>query len=179
MPDFDYQLVVIGSGPGGYVAAIRASQLGLKTAIVEKDKTLGGTCLNVGCIPSKALLASTEYLHFAKERFAAHGIIAGEIKGTIVHEDTDLVAIKDVNPQAPLHVLIMPRQHIATINDLTPEHDALVGSMFRVAAALARKHGYAERGYRTVFNCGREAGQSVFHIHLHLLAGREMTWPPG
>ena len=80
MPDFDYQLVVIGSGPGGYVAAIRASQLGLKTAIVEKDKTLGGTCLNVGCIPSKALLASSEYLHFAKERFAAHGIIAGEIK---------------------------------------------------------------------------------------------------
>jgi dihydrolipoamide dehydrogenase len=80
MPDFDYQLVVIGSGPGGYVAAIRASQLGLKTAIVEKDKTLGGTCLNVGCIPSKALLASTEYLHFAQERFAAHGILAGEIK---------------------------------------------------------------------------------------------------
>lgn len=80
MPDFDYQLVVIGSGPGGYVAAIRASQLGLKTAIVEKDKTLGGTCLNVGCIPSKALLASSEHLHFAKERFAAHGIITGEIK---------------------------------------------------------------------------------------------------
>jgi dihydrolipoamide dehydrogenase len=80
MPDFDYQLVVIGSGPGGYVAAIRASQLGLKTAIVEKDKTLGGTCLNVGCIPSKALLASTEHLHFAKERFAAHGIITGDIK---------------------------------------------------------------------------------------------------
>jgi dihydrolipoamide dehydrogenase len=80
MPDFDYQLVVIGSGPGGYVAAIRASQLGLKTAIVEKDKTLGGTCLNVGCIPSKALLASSEYLHFAQERFAAHGIITGGIR---------------------------------------------------------------------------------------------------
>jgi dihydrolipoamide dehydrogenase len=80
MPDFDYQLVVIGSGPGGYVAAIRASQLGLETAIVEKEKTLGGTCLNVGCIPSKALLASTEHLHFAKERFAAHGIITGDIK---------------------------------------------------------------------------------------------------
>jgi dihydrolipoamide dehydrogenase len=80
MPDFEYQLVVIGSGPGGYVAAIRAAQLGLKTVIVEKDKTLGGTCLNVGCIPSKALLASTEYLHFAKERFATHGILAGEIK---------------------------------------------------------------------------------------------------
>ncbi|MCE0484909.1 MAG: dihydrolipoyl dehydrogenase [Methylacidiphilales bacterium] len=80
MPDFDYQLVVIGSGPGGYIAAIRAAQLGFKTAIVEKDKTLGGTCLNVGCIPSKALLASTEHLHFAKERFAAHGIIAPDIK---------------------------------------------------------------------------------------------------
>src|ERR1700728_993369 len=80
MPDFDYQLIVIGSGPDGYVAAIRASHLGLKTAIVEKDKTLGGTCLNVGCIPSKALLASTEYLHFAKERFPAHGIIVGDIK---------------------------------------------------------------------------------------------------
>jgi dihydrolipoamide dehydrogenase len=80
MPDFDYQLVVIGSGPAGYVAAIRAAQLGLKTVIVEKDKTLGGTCLNVGCIPSKALLASTEHLHFAKERFAAHGLITGEIK---------------------------------------------------------------------------------------------------
>jgi dihydrolipoamide dehydrogenase len=79
MPDFDYQLVVVGSGPGGYVAAIRAAQLGLKTAIVEKDATLGGTCLNVGCIPSKALLASTEHLHFARERFAAHGIIAKEI----------------------------------------------------------------------------------------------------
>jgi dihydrolipoamide dehydrogenase len=79
MPDFDYQLVVIGSGPGGYVAAIRAAQLGLKTVIVEKDPTLGGTCLNVGCIPSKALLASTEHLHFARERFAMHGIIAKEI----------------------------------------------------------------------------------------------------
>ncbi len=79
MPDFDYQLVVIGSGPGGYVAAIRAAQLGLKVAIVEKDATLGGTCLNVGCIPSKALLASTEHLHFARERFAAHGIIARDI----------------------------------------------------------------------------------------------------
>jgi dihydrolipoamide dehydrogenase len=80
MPDFDYQLVVIGSGPGGYTAAIRAAQLGLKTAIVEKDPTLGGTCLNVGCIPSKALLASTEHLHFARERFPAHGLITGEIK---------------------------------------------------------------------------------------------------
>src|SRR6202034_2762113 len=94
MPDFDYQLVVIGSGPGGYVAAIRAAQLGLKVAIVEKDKTLGGTCLNVGCIPSKALLASTEHLHFAKERFAAHGLITGDIKvdlGTMMKRKLDVV----------------------------------------------------------------------------------------
>jgi dihydrolipoamide dehydrogenase len=94
MPDFDYQLVVIGSGPAGYVAAIRAAQLGLKTAIVEKEKTLGGTCLNVGCIPSKALLASTEHLHFAKERFAAHGLITGEIKvdlGTMMKRKLDVV----------------------------------------------------------------------------------------
>jgi histidine triad (HIT) family protein len=106
-------------------------------------------------------------------------IISGEIKGSIVHEDNDLVAIKDINPQAPLHVLIMPRQHIATINDLTPANDALVGSMFRAAAQLAKQHGYSERGYRTVFNCNSEAGQSVFHIHLHLLGGRPMAWPPG
>ena len=106
-------------------------------------------------------------------------IISGEIKGAIVHQDNDLVVITDINPQAPLHVLILPRQHIATLNDLTPEHDALVGSMFRAAAVLAQQHGYAERGYRTVFNCHAEAGQSVFHIHLHVLAGRPMTWPPG
>lgn len=106
-------------------------------------------------------------------------IISGDIKGAFVHQDDELVAIKDINPQAPLHVLIVPRQHVATINELTPGHDALVGSMFRLAASLAKQHGYAERGYRTVFNCNSEAGQSVFHIHLHLLAGRGMTWPPG
>jgi histidine triad (HIT) family protein len=103
----------------------------------------------------------------------------GRDQGAIVYQDNDLIAIRDINPQAPLHVLIMPRQHIATINDLTPANDALVGSMFRAAAALAKEHWYAERGYRTVFNCNSEAGQSVFHIHLHLLAGRPMLWPPG
>ncbi len=106
-------------------------------------------------------------------------IIAGEIPGQFVHQGDDLVAFKDVNPQAPLHVLIVPRRHLATLNDLTPEDDRLIGSMFRQAAALASAHGYAERGYRTVFNCNREAGQTVFHIHLHLLAGRGLTWPPG
>jgi histidine triad (HIT) family protein len=106
-------------------------------------------------------------------------IIAREIPGKIVHEDDTLVAFADINPQAPLHVLIVPRRHIATINDLQPEDDALVGSMFRAAASLATQHGHAERGYRTVFNCNREAGQTVFHIHLHLLAGRALGWPPG
>jgi histidine triad (HIT) family protein len=89
------------------------------------------------------------------------------------------VVLTDINPQAPLHLLIVPRRHIPTLNDLAPEDDALVGSMFRLAASLARKHGYAERGYRTVFNTNREAGQTVFHVHLHLLAGRGLGWPPG
>ena len=106
-------------------------------------------------------------------------VIAREIPAQIVHEDEDLVAFRDINPQAPLHVLIVPRRHIATLNDLQPADDGLVGSMFRRAAALAMENGYAERGYRTVFNCNREAGQSVFHIHLHVLAGRALTWPPG
>ena len=106
-------------------------------------------------------------------------IIAGEIPGHLVYEDKDVVAFKDINPQAPLHVLIVPRRHIPTLNDLTATDDALVGAMFRRAAALAKQHGHAERGYRTVLNCNREAGQSVFHIHLHLLAGRGLGWPPG
>ncbi len=106
-------------------------------------------------------------------------IAAGQIPATLMHEDADLIAFSDINPHAPLHALIVPRRHIATLNDLGPGDDALVGSMFRAAAALAQQHGYAERGYRTVFNCNREAGQSVFHIHLHLLAGRGLSWPPG
>jgi len=106
-------------------------------------------------------------------------IIAREIPASIVHEDETTIAIRDINPQAPLHVLIVPRRHIATLNDLSVEDDALVGSLFRRAAAIAREHGYHERGYRTVFNCNREAGQTVFHVHLHLLAGRALGWPPG
>jgi histidine triad (HIT) family protein len=106
-------------------------------------------------------------------------IVAGQIPAGIVHQDDELVAFKDINPQAPLHVLIVPRRHIASLNDLAAGDDALVGSMLRRAAALATEHGYADRGYRTVFNCNREAGQTVFHIHLHLLAGRALTWPPG
>jgi histidine triad (HIT) family protein len=106
-------------------------------------------------------------------------IAAGEIPATIVHEDDTLVAFADLNPQAPLHVLVIPRRHISTLNDLTGGDDALVGSMQRAAAAIANAHGYGERGFRTVMNCNADAGQTVFHIHLHLLAGRGLTWPPG
>ena len=106
-------------------------------------------------------------------------IIAGTIPANIVHQDDHLVAFKDINPQAPLHVLIIPRRHVATLNELADTDDPLVGEMVRRAAAIAREHGYADRGYRTVFNCNAEAGQSVFHIHLHVLGGRAMTWPPG
>jgi histidine triad (HIT) family protein len=106
-------------------------------------------------------------------------IIAGEIPATKVYEDDILVAFSDINPQAPMHVLIVPRVHVATLNDLGADHDALVGAMVRRAAAIAADRGYATSGYRTVFNCNADAGQAVFHIHLHVLGGRTMTWPPG
>jgi histidine triad (HIT) family protein len=106
-------------------------------------------------------------------------IIAGQIPAAIVDRDDSLVVVKDINPQAPLHVLIIPRRHIPTLNDLQPGDDELVGRMMRKAAEVAQQHGFADRGYRTVFNTNPEAGQSVLHIHLHLLAGRGLTWPPG
>ena len=106
-------------------------------------------------------------------------IAAGEIPSAVVYQDDTLVAFRDLNPQAPLHVLVIPRRHVATLNDLAGVDDALVGSMQRAAAAIAKEHGYAERGFRTVMNCNADAGQTVFHIHLHLLAGRGLTWPPG
>jgi len=106
-------------------------------------------------------------------------IAAGEIPATRVYEDERIVAFDDLNPQAPMHVLIIPRAHVATLNDLSAEHDSLVGEMVRRAAALAAERGYAGDGFRTVFNCNSHAGQSVFHIHLHVLAGRRLAWPPG
>jgi histidine triad (HIT) family protein len=106
-------------------------------------------------------------------------IVAGEIPSKKVYEDDTLVAFEDISPQAPLHVLVVPRAHVATLNDLDPSHDALVGAMVRRAAALAAERGYDARGYRTVLNCNADGGQTVFHIHLHLLAGRTFTWPPG
>ncbi len=106
-------------------------------------------------------------------------IIAGEIPATFVHQDEHVVAIRDINPQAPLHVLVIPRRHIATLNDLEAADEGLMGRVVRSAARIATEHGHAEGGYRTVFNCNRLAGQTVFHIHLHLLAGRALAWPPG
>ena len=90
-----------------------------------------------------------------------------------------MIAFSDIAPKAPLHLLIVPRKHIATLNDLDAQDDGLVGAMTRRAALLAKEKGYADSGYRTVFNCNADAGQAVFHIHLHVLAGRSLAWPPG
>ena len=106
-------------------------------------------------------------------------IIAGQIPVATLYADDRLVAFADINPQAPMHVLVVPREHIPTLNDLDPAHDALVGEMLRRAAALAADRGYAASGFRTVFNCNAAAGQTVFHLHLHVLGGRTFTWPPG
>ncbi len=106
-------------------------------------------------------------------------IASGQIPAKIVHQDDDTVAFVDINPQAPTHLLVIPRQHVATLNDLTPAHDALMGKLYRTAAKLAKEHGIAESGWRAVMNANRDAGQSVFHIHLHVLGGRHLRWPPG
>lgn len=106
-------------------------------------------------------------------------IVSGEIPAKKVYEDDDVVAFEDINPQAPMHVLVVPRTHVATLNDLGSGDDRLVGAMVRRAAALASARGYDARGYRTVFNCNADAGQTVFHLHLHVLGGRALAWPPG
>lgn len=106
-------------------------------------------------------------------------IISGVIKSDKVYEDPEVYAFRDIAPQAPLHVLVIPKRHIATINDLREEDAALVGKLFLAAKHVATEAGVAQTGYRTVMNCNAEAGQSVFHLHLHVLGGRTMRWPPG
>ncbi len=106
-------------------------------------------------------------------------MVSGEIQPDTVYEDDDVLAFRDINPQAPTHVLIIPKKHIPTINDLQPEDAALVGKLYLAAAKIAEQEGFAEAGYRTVMNCNEAAGQTVFHIHLHLLGGRRFTWPAG
>ena len=106
-------------------------------------------------------------------------IINREIPASVVYEDERVIAFNDINPQAPTHVLIVPKRHIPTLGNLTPDDDQIIGELARRAAAIAGGRGISAGGYRTVFNTNRDAGQTVFHIHLHLLGGRPMTWPPG
>ncbi len=106
-------------------------------------------------------------------------IISGDMKGDIVFENDTVVAFRDINPQAPVHILVVPRKHIATLNDLTPEDASIISETVLAAKKLAADEGVAEDGYRLVWNCNRGAGQTVFHIHLHLLGGRTFGWPPG
>lgn len=106
-------------------------------------------------------------------------IIDREIPADIVFENDDILAFRDISPQAPTHILIIPKRRIATINDVTPDDAALIGKMVLVARDLAAEEGISEDGYRLVFNCNQDGGQSVFHIHLHLLGGRALSWPPG
>jgi len=107
------------------------------------------------------------------------GIIEGKVKGELVYEDPSVVALKDIGPKAPVHILIVPRKHIASLLDLEPSDGPLVGEIFRVAAKLAQEQGIANKGFRVVVNCGADAGQTVLHLHYHLLGGRHMNWPPG
>jgi histidine triad (HIT) family protein len=102
-----------------------------------------------------------------------------QIPAAIVYEDEDLLAFRDINPQAPTHILLIPRQHFSTLNDLTPTDAGLAGKLILKAQEIAVTEGIAESGYRTIFNCNRDGGQSVYHIHLHLLGGRSLHWPPG
>ncbi|HEY3883863.1 MAG TPA: histidine triad nucleotide-binding protein [Vicinamibacterales bacterium] len=106
-------------------------------------------------------------------------VVRKELPASIVYEDERLLAFNDINPQAPMHILIVPKRHIDSLNTLAPPDDGLVGEMVRRAAAIAHDKGYSDRGFRTLFNTNAEAGQTVFHIHLHLLAGRPLRWPPG
>ncbi len=101
----------------------------------------------------------------------------GEIKPDIVFENDHILAFKDINPQAPVHLLVIPKRHIATMNELDDAN--LGGEILKAAVTLAKQLGIAEDGYRTVFNCNNHGGQAVYHLHLHLLGGRQMAWPPG
>jgi len=106
-------------------------------------------------------------------------LVEREIPAQIVYEDDQVLAFHDIDPQAPTHILIIPKRHISTLNDLSVEDAALVGRLQVTAAKLAKELGFAEAGYRVVMNCNQDGGQTVWHIHMHLLAGRSLTWPPG
>lgn len=106
-------------------------------------------------------------------------IANGQIPANVVYRDDHVVAFEDINPQAPVHLLVIPQKHIATLNDIHDENCELMGHMMQAASKLAKQFNIADEGYRIVSNCNAGAGQTVFHIHLHLLGGRKLTWPPG
>jgi len=106
-------------------------------------------------------------------------ILAGEVPGDVVYQDERSVVIRDVNPQAPMHVLVIPREHLESLDDAAQKDEPLLGHLLRVGARVASEQGYDESGYRSVINTGPGAGQSVFHLHVHVLAGRPLNWPPG
>jgi histidine triad (HIT) family protein len=106
-------------------------------------------------------------------------IAEGRIPARMVARDDRLVAFHDATPQAPTHVLVIPRRHVTSLMDVGPDDDALAGALVRKARDIAKELGLGERGFRLVFNCGDDAGYSVYHIHLHLLGGRKLGWPPG
>lgn len=106
-------------------------------------------------------------------------MVSGTIRPDILYEDAELLGFRDINPQAPLHALVVPKRHIATLNDLAPEDAGLMGKLLYAATRVAREAGVTDGGYRVVMNCNADAGQSVFHIHLHVLGGRALKWPPG
>ncbi len=106
-------------------------------------------------------------------------IAAGEIPSTKVYEDEKILAFRDIEPQAPEHIIIIPKEHISSANDITAQNSAIVAKVFEVAAKIAKDLGFAEKGFRIVNNCGDDGGQTVGHIHFHLLAGRNLGWPPG
>lgn len=106
-------------------------------------------------------------------------IVNAEIPATIIYQDEQVIAFDDIYPKAPQHKLIIPRRHIATVNDLTPEDGELVGHMTLTAKNIAKQLGIADSGYRIVLNCNQEGGQEIYHIHLHLIGGKQLSWPPG
>ena len=106
-------------------------------------------------------------------------IAAGDIAAELLYENDAVLAFRDINPQAPTHILIIPRKHIATINDIEASDAELIGKLYLAAGELAQQEGFSDEGYRVIMNCNEGAGQSVFHIHLHLLGGRQFDWPPG
>jgi histidine triad (HIT) family protein len=106
-------------------------------------------------------------------------IIAGEIPGDFIHQDDRAVVLRDINPQAPTHLLVIPKEHLESLDDASRKDEALLGHLLRVGARVAHDAGLGESGYRTVINTGAGAGQSVFHLHVHVLGGRPLNWPPG